>query len=129
MKLHERKAVEFFTHEWPNITYHKVTLHIIKRRLLSVPMLVVMTTRCYFHQILPLAPLLNQLNPARIRTLYFLNIPFNIILPFMPNFPWRETKFHISTSNDCITFLHVQNYTATTEAESRKQKATVMRLS
>lgn len=46
MKLHERKAVQFFTHEWPKITYHKVTRRIIKRRSLSVLMLVVMTTHC-----------------------------------------------------------------------------------
>jgi hypothetical protein len=31
MKLHERKAEEFFTHEWPKITYHKVTRNIIKQ--------------------------------------------------------------------------------------------------
>jgi len=49
MKLHERKAEEFFTYEWPKITYHKVTRNIIKYRSLSLLMLVVTTTHCYFH--------------------------------------------------------------------------------
>jgi len=49
MKLYERKAVEFFTQEWPKITYHEVTRNIIQRKSFSVLMLVVMTMHCYFH--------------------------------------------------------------------------------
>ena len=88
-------------------------------------MLVVKTTHCYFRKSLSLAPVLNQLNPARVRTLIsstaLLILSSHLCLISLA----VKLSFVLVQSNDYITFLCVQNYTAETEVET----ATVTRLS